>query len=71
MIEKTKFYYELVKAKSDDVSLIKVIDKIMPIIESKSLDNYGNYDEDLKSFLISHCIEIVKTEGFAEKLLNY
>ncbi len=31
MIKKTKFYYELVKAKSDDVSLIKVIDKIMPI----------------------------------------
>ena len=70
MIQKTKFYCELVKAKTDDVSLIKVIDKIMPIIESKSFDNYGNYDEDLKSFLISHCIEIVKTEGFAEKLLK-
>lgn len=70
MTNKTKFYYELVKAKSDDVSLIKVIDKIMPIIESKSFDNSGNYDEDLKSFLIAHCIEIIKTEGFAEKLLK-
>lgn len=70
MIKKTKFYYELVKAKSDDVSLIKVIDKIMPIIEKNSFDSYGNYDEDLKSFLISFCIEIVKKDGFAEKLLK-
>ena len=70
MIKKTKFYYELVNAKNDNVSLIKVIDKIMPIIEKNSFNNYGRYDEDLKSFLILHCIEIIKTEGFAEKLLK-
>lgn len=69
MVEKTKFYYELVLAKNDDVSLIKVIDKIMPIIESSSFIN-NKYDEDLKSFLIAHCIEIVKTDGFAEKFLK-
>lgn len=70
MIRKTKFYYELVQAKNNEVSLIKVINRIMPIIESKSFDNYGNYDEDLKSFLISHCIKIVKKDGFADSFLK-
>ena len=69
MVEKTNFYYELVKAKNNEVSLIKVIDKVMPIIESSSFVN-GVYDEDLKSYLIAHCIEIVKKDGFAEKLLK-
>lgn len=70
MIKKTKFYYELENAKTEDVSLINVINTLMPLIESNSFDDNGNFDEDLRSYLIQYCIETVKTEGFAEKLLK-
>ena len=69
MMKKTKFYYELLKAKADEVALIKVIDTIMPLIDKHSKNN-GQVDEDLKSFLIEYVVETVKTEGFAEKLLK-
>lgn len=67
---KTKFYNELLKAKDNEISLIKVIDKIMPLIEKYSKDNFGQVDEDLRSILIEYSIKTIKTEGFAEKILN-
>lgn len=70
MIKKTKFYYELEKAKTDEVALINVINTIMPIIESNSFDYNGKFDEDLRSHLLEYCIETVKKDGFAEKFLR-
>lgn len=70
MIQKTKFYYQLEKARTDDVALINVINTIMPLIESNSFDDNGNFDEDLKSHLIKYCIETIKKEEFAEMFLK-
>lgn len=70
MIQKTKFYYQLEKARTDDVELINVINTIMPLIESNSFDYNGNFDEDLKSHLIKYCIETIKKDGFAERFLK-
>ena len=70
MIKKTKFYYELLEAKDDEVAMIKVIDKIMPLIDKYSKDKFGQADEDLKSILIEHSIKIIKRDGFAQKLLK-
>ena len=69
MMRKTKFYYELLEAKEDEVALIKVIDRIMPLVDKYSKNN-GQVDEDLKSFLIEYVIKTIKTKGFAEKLSN-
>lgn len=68
MKHKTKFYERLVKAQKDEVSLILVIEKIMPLIDKYSLDEEKKIDEDLKSILIEHAITIIKTENFAEIL---
>lgn len=70
MIKKTKFYYELARAKTDEVAMINVINTIMPLIESNSYDGKGNFDEDLRSHLIQYCIETVKKDGFAEMFLK-
>ena len=69
MIE-SKFYYKLVKAKNNNVELINVIDKIMPLINKYSKNNLGQVDEDLKNYLIEYIIKVIKIEGFAEKFLK-
>lgn len=70
MVQKTNFYYELKKVqKNDEVALINVIEKIMPLINKYSKDINGNIDEDLKSTLIEHCIRITKTMDIDKKLL--
>ncbi len=61
------FYKILCDAKYDEVSLIKALDKIMPLINKYSvIDN--QIDEDLKSYLIEYAIKIIKSDDFADKL---
>ena len=68
MKNKTKFYEILVKARTDEVSMILVIGKIMPLIDKYSLNEKNVIDQDLKSILIEYAISVVKEENFAEKL---
>lgn len=65
---KTKFYEILKKARHDDVSLVLVINKIMPLVNKYSLDRNNKLDEDLRSELIEYAISLVKSKDFAEKL---
>ena len=68
MKNRTKFYEILVKARTDEVSMILVIGKIMPLIDKYSLNEKNVIDQDLKSILIEYAISVVKEENFAEKL---
>ena len=68
MKDRTKFYEILVKARTDEVSMILVIGKIMPLIDKYSLNEKNVIDQDLKSILIEYAISVVKEENFAEKL---
>lgn len=70
MKNKTKFYELLLKAKTDEVSLILVINKIMPLIDKYSKDENKKIVQELRSHLIEYAINIIKDENFAEKLLN-
>lgn len=64
----TKFYELLVKARTDETSLVLVIDKIIPMINKYSQDNGKEMDDDLRSILIEYAIKIIKDESFADKL---
>lgn len=68
MENETKFYKILKKARNYEVSLILVINKIMPLINSYSLNKNNEIDEDLRSELIEYSINLVKSEDFADKL---
>ena len=68
MKNRTKFYSILEKAREDDVSLIIVIDKIMPLIDKYSKNENKEIDDELKSYLIEYAINIIKKEDFAKKL---
>ena len=68
MKNRTKFYEILVKARTDEVPMILVIGKIMPLIDKYSLNEKNVIDQDLKSILIEYAISVVKEEKFAEKL---
>lgn len=68
MKNKTKFYELLVKARTDEVSLILVINQIMPLIDKYSKDEVNEMDNELKSFLIEYAIKTIKDENFADKL---
>ena len=68
MKNKTKFYELLVKARADEVSLILVINQIMPLIDKYSKDEVNEIDNELKSFLIEYAIKTIKDENFADKL---
>ena len=68
MKNRTKFYEILVKARTDEVSMMLVIGKIMPLIDKYSLNEKNVIDQDLKSILIEYAISVVKEENFAEKL---
>lgn len=64
---KTKFYYLLKEAVTDDIALIKVIDRIMKLINNNSIIN-GKLDEDLKSELIAITIEEVRKKEVYKKI---
>lgn len=68
MKNKTKFYELLIKARIDEVSLILVINQIMPLIDKYSKDEVNEIDNELKSFLIEYAIKTIKDENFADKL---
>ncbi len=68
MKNKTKFYEILVRAKTDEVSMILAIDKIMPIIDKYSMNEKKQIDQDLKSILIEYAISVIKKDDFADKL---
>lgn len=65
---KTKFYELLVKARTDEETLVFVINKIMPKINKYSKDENDEIDEDLQSYLIECAIEIIKDKEFANNL---
>ena len=67
-MNKTKFYKLLKKARTDEVSLIFVIDKIMPLIDKYSKNENKEVDQELKSYLIEYAVRIIKDKDFAEKL---
>lgn len=69
-MSETKFYKLLKSAKDNEADLVKVLDKIMPLVNSSAKNKRGKIDEDLKSYLIEYAISVVKTDGFAEKLLR-
>lgn len=68
MKNKTKFYKLLSKAKTDEVSLVIAINKIMPLIDKYSKNENKEVDQELKSYLIEYAINIIKDENFAKKL---
>lgn len=64
----TNFYKLLIKARTDEASLVLVIDKIMPMINKLSKDKKEGFNDDLKSILIEYAIKVIKEENFANKL---
>lgn len=66
----TEFYKLLKSAVNDDVALIRVLDKIMKLINSSSKDFNGAIDEDLKSELITYSVEIIRNKKIYKKFEN-
>lgn len=66
----TEFYKLLKSAVTDDVALIRVLDKIMKLINSNSRDVHGVIDEDLKSELITYSVEIIRNKKIFKKFEN-
>ena len=58
----TEFYKLLKLAVTDDVALIRVLDKIMKLINNNSKDMRGIIDEDLKSELITYSVELIRNK---------
>lgn len=63
----SKFYLLLKEAVTDDTSLIRVLDKIMNLINRYSRNYNGQIDEDLKSELIAKTIELVRKESIYKR----
>ena len=63
----TEFYKLLKLAVTDDVALIRVLDKIMKLINSNSKDDDGEINEDLKSELITYSIELIRNKKIYKK----
>ena len=70
MEHETKFYKLLKSAVNDDVALIRVLDKIMKLINSNSKDFNGVIDEDLESELITYSVEIIRNKKIYRKFEN-
>ena len=66
----TEFYKLLKSAVTDDVALVRVLDKIMKLINSNSKDVHGVIDEDLKSELITYSVEIIRNKKIFKKFEN-
>lgn len=69
MEKETNFYKLLKSAVTDDVALVKVIEQIMGLINSKSIID-KRIDEDLKSELIATTIEYVRKKKIYKKFSN-
>lgn len=70
MRKETEFYKLLKQAVYDDTALVRVLDKIMKLINSNSKDENGKIDEDLKSELITYSIELIRNKKIYKKFLN-
>lgn len=66
----TEFYSLLKSAVTDDVALIRVLDKIMKLINTNSKDIHGVIDEDLKSELITYSVELIRHKKIYKKFEN-
>lgn len=66
MENKSNFYNLLKLAVTDDVALIKVIEQIMKLINSKAIID-KKIDEDLKSELIATTIKYVREKKIYKK----
>lgn len=64
----TEFYKLLKLAVTDDVALIRVLDKIMKLINNNSKDMRGIIDEDLKSELITYSVELIRNKKIIKNL---
>ena len=60
MENKSEFYELLKSAVTDDLALVKVLEKIMKLISKHSKINRGVTDEDLRSELIAYSIELIR-----------
>lgn len=69
MEKETNFYKLLKSAVTDDVALVKVIEQIMGLINSKSIID-KRIDENLKSELIATTIEYVRKKKIYKKFSN-
>lgn len=67
MKKETEFYKLLRLAVTDDVALVRVLDKIMKLINNNSKDMHGVIDEDLKSELITYSVELIKNKKIYKK----
>lgn len=67
MNNETEFYNLLKSAVTDDVALIKVLDRIMTLINKNSKNRHGEIDEDLKSELITYSIELIRNKKIYKK----
>ena len=58
----TEFLKLLRQAVYDDTALVRVLDKIMKLINNNSKDMRGIIDEDLKSELITYSVELIRNK---------
>ena len=63
----TEFYKLLRQAVYDDTALVRVLDKILKLINSNSKDDDGKINEDLKSELITYSIELIRNKKIYKK----
>lgn len=70
MKNETEFYKLLKSAVTDDVALVRVLDKIMKLINNNSKDMHGVIDEDLKSELITYSVEMIRNKKIYKKFEN-
>lgn len=63
----TEFYKLLRQAVYDDTALVRVLVKIMKLINSNSKDDDGKINEDLKSELITYSIELIRNKKIYKK----
>lgn len=70
MEKETEFYKLLKSAVTNDVALVRVLDKIMKLINNNSKDRHGTVDEDLKSELITYSVELIRNKKIYKKFEN-
>ena len=63
----TEFLKLIRPAVYDDTALVRVLDKIMKLINSNSKDDDGKINEDLKSELITYSIELIRNKKIYKK----
>lgn len=63
----TEFLKLLRQAVYDDTALVRVLDKIMKLVNSNSKDDDGKINEDLKSELITYSIELIRNKKIYKK----